>query len=301
MDAHSLQDQFGIPGALSFDETASGLLRANISTPSAEATLYLQGAHLTHWQPTGQRPVLFTSGRSDFALGKPIRGGIPVIFPWFADRKGAAGPSHGFARVEKWQLAFAAIAGDDLHLTMTLGPSAQSRRLGYDRFRLAYTLAIGRTLALQLAVANDSDSPLIFEEALHTYFAVEDVRGASISGLEGSAYLDKVDAMRRKQQAGAPIRFTGRRDEVHLNTQSACMLTDEGGKRSIAVEKTGSNSTIVWNPWAELAATLPDMEADGWQRMVCIETANVAENAITLAPGESHSMRVAMSVEALKS
>ncbi len=290
-----------MPGVLDFDATALGLVRAKIRTPSAEATLYLQGAHLTDWQPVGQGPVLFTSGSSDFVSGKAIRGGIPVIFPWFANREGASGPAHGFARTQEWKLAFAAIAGDDLHLTLTLGPTEMSRSLGYDRFRLAYTVSIGRRLGLQLAVANDSESPLNFEEALHSYFAVEDVREASIAGLEGTVYLDKVDGMRRKQQTDALIRFTGRRDEVHVNTASTCVLRDEAGGRSIRIEKSGSESTVVWNPWEELAATLPDMEPGGWQRMVCIETANIGENRITLAAGESHAMRVAMSVEALKS
>ena len=299
MDAHSLQEQFGIPGVLSFDETASGRVRANVSASAAAATIYLQGAHLAHWQPTGQRPVLFLSARSDFAPGKPIRGGVPVIFPWFGARHdGHEGPAHGFARIEPWQLAFAAVAGDDLHLSFTLGPSAQSRSLGFGHFRLAYTLTIGRTLALQLTVANDGDAPLVFEEALHAYYAVGDVRQVAIAGLEGTTYLDKVDQMRRKQQPDAPIRFTGRRDEVHLNTASTCVLTDTAEKRRITVAKTGSNSTIIWNPWSELSLTLPDMAPDGWQRMACIETANVADNTITLAPGEARTMRAVVSVEA---
>jgi glucose-6-phosphate 1-epimerase len=107
-------DQFGIPGVLRFDEH-NGLTRAIATTPSASAILYLQGAHLTHWQPAGQGPVLFLSRKSDLAPGKPIRGGVPIAFPWFAtdskpDRfEGKPGPSHGFARIQPWTPAFAAL------------------------------------------------------------------------------------------------------------------------------------------------------------------------------------------------
>ena len=128
MDLTQLNEHFAIPGVLHFDEH-NGLARAVVTAPQASATIYLHGAHLTHWQPTGQQPVLFLSRKSDFAPGKPIRGGVPIAFPWFAtdlktDRyQGKPGPSHGFARIQEWTPSFAALAGDDLHLTFTLGPT----------------------------------------------------------------------------------------------------------------------------------------------------------------------------------
>ncbi len=112
MDLAHLNEHFGLPGVLAFHATASGLIRADITTPHANATVYLQGAHLTAWQPTGQQPVIFTSRKTELAPGKAIRGGIPVCFPWFATRHdGKTGPSHGFGRIQDWTLAFAALAG----------------------------------------------------------------------------------------------------------------------------------------------------------------------------------------------
>src|SRR5437879_5964035 len=107
MDLSYLTEHFGIPGVLSFDQH-NGLIRARVTAPSASATVYLQGAHLAHWQPMGEQPVLFMSRKSDFAVGKPIRGGVPIAFPWFATDKnqsryeGKPGPSHGFARIQDW-------------------------------------------------------------------------------------------------------------------------------------------------------------------------------------------------------
>jgi glucose-6-phosphate 1-epimerase len=278
--------------------TTSGLTYAQITTPHATASVYLQGAHLTAWQPAGHQPVIFTSRKAEFVSGKAIRGGVPISFPWFATRHdGKKGPSHGFARIQDWTLAFAALAGDDLHLTFTLGPNDLSRSLGYDHFRLAYQLTIGRTLTMQLTVANDADTPLVFEEALHTYYAVADVGKIAIAGLNGVSYLDKVEDLQSKQQGD--IAITGPTDRVYLATTAACALDDREGKRRITVAKAGSNTTVVWNPWKEGAAKLADMDAGEWREFVAIETVNAAAAAITLAPGATHAMQAKVTVEEL--
>jgi glucose-6-phosphate 1-epimerase len=300
MDVAQLNEHFGLPGVLAFRETPSGLIHAAVTTPHASATVYLQGAHLAHWQPMGQPPALFVSRKSELAPGKPIRGGVPIAFPWFAVRHdGKAGPSHGFARIQPWTLAFAALAGDDLHLTFTLGPTDMSRELGFDHFRLAYQLTIGRTLTMQLTVANDSDAPLVFEEALHTYYAVADVHEATVTGLEGTTYLDKVDNFKAKTQRG-PVTITGPTDRVYLNTTAACVIHDAAGKRRITVAKAGSNTTVVWNPWDSGAAKLPDMEASEWHEFLCVETVNAGPNSISLASGANHTMLAHVMIEDAK-
>ena len=299
MDLAQLNEHFGLPGVLAFHATSSGLMRADITTPHASATVYLQGAHLTAWQPAGQQPVIFTSRKTELAAGKAIRGGVPICFPWFANRHdGKPGPSHGFGRIQDWTLAFAALAGDDLHLTFTLGPTDISRGLGFDHFRLAYQLIIGRTLTMQLTVANDSPSPLIFEEALHTYYEVADVHEVSITGLEGLTYLDKNEHMQPKQQDGT-ITITAPTDRVYLNTVATCVIHDAAAKRRIIVEKTNSNTTVVWNPWESGAQKLADMDPTEWHEFVAVETVNAAEDSVTLSPGASHAMTAHISVEGI--
>lgn len=300
MDLTQLNEHFSLPGVLAFHATASGLIYAGITAPHASATVYLQGAHLAAWQPKGQQPEIFVSRKSEFAPGKPIRGGVPIAFPWFAARHdGKTGPSHGFARIQDWTLAFAALAGDDLHLTFTLGPTEMSRSLGYDNFRLAYQLIIGRSLSMQLTVANDAAEPLVFEEALHTYYAVSDIHEVSVNGLEGVTYLDKNDNLQAKQQHGA-ITITEPTDRVYLNTSSTCILHDIAGKRRVTVAKTGSNTTVVWNPWESGASKLHDLDPTEWHEFLAVETVNAAANAITLAPGARHVMQANISVEEVK-
>ena len=296
MTLQTLSDNFTIPGVLTFSQTEQGLLRANITTPACTAELYLQGAHLTQWQPTGARPVLFLSERSAYTPGKAIRGGVPIIFPWFGNRTATPdnprtdGPSHGFARTSEWTLAFAALAGDDLHLTLTLGPSDTSRALGYDHFALVYEITLGTELHLQLTVNNQSSTPLHYEEALHSYFSIGDAQQVSIIGLSDTEYLDKTDNFKKKRQADPLLKLTGETDRPYLNTTVPINIDDPNYKRHITVDKAESKTTVVWNPWSELTAKLTDMSPDCWLTMVCIETANVGPNAITLAPDEHHTM-----------
>jgi glucose-6-phosphate 1-epimerase len=292
-----LNESFGLPGVLVFEQHGE-LVRAVVTTPAATATVYLQGAHLAEWQPAGEDPVLFLSAKSLYTQGKAIRGGVPVIFPWFGDRHdGQPGPAHGFARSEVWEFAFAAVVGDDIVLTLTLSPSDKSRSLGFDRFRVAYQLTIGSTLKMQLTVANEGETPFVFEEALHTYFAVADASKSSLTGLNNIEYIDKRDNGALKLQTEDPLVLTAPTDRVYFDSGEACVLHDIGGQRDITVAKTNSGSTIVWNPWVELTAKLADMEPDGWQTMFCVETGNTGPAAITLGPGEAHILQAVVSVK----
>jgi glucose-6-phosphate 1-epimerase len=291
---------FAIPGVLDFHQTPSGLTYLAIQTPAASATVYMQGAHLTHWQPAGQKPAIFLSRKSDLEPGKPIRGGVPIAFPWFAaDQKadrlhGKPGPSHGFARTEVWTLAFAALTGEDLHLTFTLAPNAASRELGFDHFRVAFQLTIGHTLTMKLTVANDATVPLVFEEALHTYFAVGDAHETSVTGLEDKSYIDKTDNFTVKPAAHAPLTFTQFTDRVYNHTTAACTIHDGMDKRRIVIAKENSDTTVVFNPWK----AMPDLGAEEWHEFVCVETVNASESPVTLAPGTTHTMTAHIAVEA---
>ena len=291
MDLKHLNDHFAIPGVLSFDE-AHGLTRVNVTAPSASATIYLQGAFLAHWQPRGQEDVLYMSRKSDMEAGKPMRGGVPIAFPWFAtdsrqDRwHGKPGPSHGFARIQEWTLSFAAQSGDDVHLTFTLAPTELSREMGFDKFRCAFELKIGKSLTMKLAVANDDAQPLVFEEALHTYFHVADVRQVTVTGLEPTSYIDKTDNFAVKPAAHAAIAPSAFTDRVYNDTTATCAIHDPGFKRTITIAKEHSDTTVVFNPWK----AMPDLGDDEWHNFICVETVNAGRNKVTLEPGKTHVM-----------
>jgi glucose-6-phosphate 1-epimerase len=298
MSAAELNTQFGIPNALHFEDAPGDLVRAAISTPEAEAVVYLQGAHVAHWTPRGKRPVLFVSAKSLYAPGKAIRGGVPVIFPWFGNCGGGkVGPAHGFARTMLWTVEGARQNGGGIEIVLALRPNDITRGYGFDHFELRFRVTAGATLGVELETRNSASEALIFEEALHSYFAIADIRQTSVGGLEGTTLIDKTDQFRRKVQPAEPIRVTKETDQVHLNTTANCVVEDPVWKRRIIVEKTGSNSTVVWNPWIEKTAGMADMAPDEWQGMICVESANAADNAVTLAAGESHRLRALIRVE----
>jgi glucose-6-phosphate 1-epimerase len=294
-----LNTHFGLAGVLAFHQTPTGLIYADITAPAASARVYLQGAHLAAWQPKSQQPVIFMSRESDFEPGKPIRGGVPLAFPWFAtDSKqdrvdGKPGPSHGFARIQDWTVAFAALAGDELHMTLTLGPTAMSHSMGFDKFRVVFELTIGRSLTMKMTVANDDAKTMVFEEAFHTYFHVIDVHEVSVTGLEPTSFIDKTDNFKVKPALHAPLRFTGFTDRIYGSTTATCVIHDELAKRKITIEKTNSNTTVVFNPWKELL----DMGPDEWHEMLCVETVNAGVNSVTLEPGKTHAMTAHITVE----
>ena len=274
-------------------------MRARVASARAEAELYLQGGHLIHWQPRGAAPVLFLSTRAAYAPGKAIRGGVPIIFPWFGpnatDRRA---PVHGFARARPWRLVTSESDRGSVVLELALEDDAATRALWPPAFRLRYRVTVGEALTMTLEVVNTSPATFTFEAALHTYLAVGDIRAVAMNGLEGAMYIDKVDAMTRKRQGAEPLRITGETDRVFLGTCAPCVVDDRALGRRLTVHKTGSATTVVWNPWVDKAAGIADLEPDDWRRMVCVETANAADDAITLAPGGRHLMTATIRVDA---
>ena len=287
-----LVQQFALPG-LNFEPGEGGLIRASIQTPVASGELYLNGAHVTQWQPAEQRPVLWLSRSSYFETGKPIRGGVPICFPWFGPHPTDSHlPAHGRARITAWEV-------ESTEVTPT-GGIGMRLSTQMENFALRFHVVFDRDLQMTLEVqAVDRNVGLLrFEEALHTYLAIGDIRDVEIQGLEQCRYVDKMDGAATKSATGVPIEFDSETDRVYFDTQANCRLIDRRGDRVICVEKSGSLSTVVWNPWIAKSARMPDFGDEEWPGMVCIETANVGTNAVELKPGQTHSMQVRISVEA---
>lgn len=282
-----------IPGVVKLDKGQGGLPRVLVTSPLADAEIYLNGAHVTRYQPRGAQPVLFMSAGSQFTAGKPIRGGVPVIFPWFGPREGhPESPAHGLVRTMEWQPASARQLPDGaVEVTLTVTSNDGTRAQWPHDFSLRFIVTVGKQLDMVLEVQNSGKEPFRFEEALHTYFAVKDVRNVSVTGLAGAEYFDKVDGFKRKRQGDEPIRITGETDRVYINTSTTCVIDDPGLSRKIIVEKERSDSTVVWNPWIAKSKALPDFGDDEWPDMICVETCNAVENAVNLRAGAAHRMR----------
>jgi D-hexose-6-phosphate mutarotase len=277
--------------------SGTGLPCVEVQTPRATSQVYFHGAQVTQWTPASQRePVLWMSEHSAFHRNKAIRGGVPICFPWFgAHGASSAAPAHGFARLVDWMLVEA--SEDDGVVTLAFYLRGKGFAHWPHSFRAHQRITIGDTLTMALEIENSSHAPIEFEEALHSYFAVGDITRVAVEGLEDTQYLDKVQGMAPRTQGHEPIRFSGETDRVFVRSEGACRVVDPELSRTIVVEKSGSQSTVVWNPGADRARSLPDFGDDEWRKMVCVETANVRDAAVRLDPGARHTMTATIRVE----
>jgi glucose-6-phosphate 1-epimerase len=296
MQIAKLNERFGIEKLVRIDAGRGGLPRVVIHTPVAQAEIYLHGAHVTHYQPHGQQPVLFVSSGAIFEAGNHIRGGVPICFPWFGQREGQPdAPMHGFVRSRSWELIAVEQKGQEIHARLRFVSDDDTRAQWPHDFEAVYEVAVGATLSMELAITNRSDDAFTFEEALHSYLTVSDVRQVAITGLAGATYIDKEDNFREKTLGDEPIYYTGAFDRVVVNSTATCELHDPGLERTIRVAKQNSNTTVLWNPGekGKPFADLPDAERI---KFVCIETANARVNAVRLEAGQTHQMRAEISV-----
>jgi D-hexose-6-phosphate mutarotase len=291
--------RFEIPGRVTLLEGNGDLPAIEVKTEWSCAEIYLHGAQVTDFQLNGQPPLLFLSQCSRFASNQAIRGGVPVIFPWFGPREGE--PMHGFARLTDWSLHETTASPDGgaslrFSLPATAGARIWSGAGLWSDFTANYVVTVTDKLTMELIITNTSpDQQLSFDNCLHTYFNVGDITQVAVRGLKGAMYLDKTDAYAQKTEAPDEIIISSEVDRTYLDTTTTVEIVDRSLKRKILVEKSGSKSTVVWNPWIAKAQQMPDFGNDEYKRMICVECGNVARNKITLAPGRSHVLRVTLS------
>jgi len=289
--ADELNRRFGIAGTVHFEELGNGMVAALVSNPLGAATIVLQGAHVTTYQSHGRQPLIWLSDDARFAPGKSIRGGVPVCWPWFGPHATEPKfPGHGFARTMPWELIEAAALPDGrTRLVFEIIQNDATRAQWPYPSRARNIITVGQELEVQLATANTGGETFQLGQALHTYFQVGDVREVTLHGFDGCEYVDKVDGGARKKQQG-PVTFSRETDRIYLGTRGYCEIRDPVMGRSILVTATGSRSTVVWNPWIEKADKMGDLGKDGYLNMVCVETANAAEDVVIVKPGQEHVM-----------
>lgn len=281
-----------LPPTVTSRTTSAGLEVLTVDNAHGTAEVYLQGAHVTAWTPAGEDPVLWLSSASAFEPGVPVRGGIPICFPWFGARDGhPEAPAHGYARRTVWTLVGAHDDHEATVLRLALAAPADPALADLSGLDAFYEVRVGRTLDVALTVTSTRDVPVRFEEAQHTYLRVLDVEATLVHGLEEVAYLDKTAAAGtdpHRTPEGAPLVPSGQVDRVYLGTSGPVQVVDAA--RTVRVTKSSSQSTVVWSPGADVAAGMRDMGAGEWRQMVCVESANVGDHAVVLEPGRSHTL-----------
>lgn len=297
--AADLHRRFAIAGLAQILDDDGGIPTVRVTTPKSSGEMHLHGAQVTSWKPAGADEVIFLSSRARWADGQAIRGGIPICFPWFRAKAGdPQAPAHGFVRTKIWTLESLAQNGGDLTVTMSTESDAGTKRWWPADFRVLYRVTFGSDLHLELTVTNTGAAQFSFEEALHTYHRVGDVQKARISGLDGGTYLDNTDGNREKKQLG-DVAITSPTDSAYVNNRNALALIDPVLNRRVRIAKQNSRTTVIWNPWDQAAKKMSDLGLDEWQKMLCAEAANILTDAVTLPPGDNHTLTVTISVSPL--
>ncbi len=277
-----------------------GLPMVAVDNAHATARIALHGGQVLSFRPTGAAAdLLFVSERAHFQAGMAIRGGVPVCWPWFgADPQGLGRGSHGLARTRVWDLRrTATLPGGETWLELGLTDTPETRALWPHAFDLTLEITVGTMLRLALTTRNTGASPFSITQALHSYLAVGDIAHTTVLGLDGCHYIDKAKGAGGavKQQAGA-VHIAGEVDRIYTDAPASLAVMDSALGRRIDIRAQGSRTAVVWNPWVAIAAGMADLEDDGYQRFVCVETANAADEVITLPPGGEHRMAVEMAV-----
>jgi D-hexose-6-phosphate mutarotase len=289
--------RFDIPGRVTLLEGYGDLPMVEVTSDWATAEIYLHGAHVTGFQKKGEPPLLFTSQCSRFAPGQPIRGGVPIIFPWFGPREGS--PAHGYARTTEWELHEATTVPDG-GVSLRFGFPGNPEGAMWTAFAANYVVTVTDTLRLELILTNASDrQDLSIENCLHTYFAVGDIANAAVCGLKGVNYLDKVEHFTPKRETADQLAIASEVDRIFVDTITPVEIHDRSLGRRIVIEKSGSASTIVWNPWVTKAQQMTDFGNEEYKKMLCIESGNVGGNKLVLPPGKSSVLSVVLSSQPL--
>lgn len=288
IDTDELDDKFGIEGEVGFAELEEDLVFIMVSNKHADAEICLYGAHVTSFKPRGNMDLLWMSPESSFEEGKPIRGGIPVCFPWFGPHKtDSEKPQHGFGRLMYWDVVSTSTnSSAESVIKLQLNSSEETKAYWPHDFIAEMTFIVGKKLTATLKVTNTSGEPFDYTCALHTYYSLSAIDSISIEGLQGVTYYNQLTGENGVQEE-KKLEITEALTRHYLNTETPVIIDDSAFRRRIKVDKAGSKVTTVWNPGAETCSNIGDLPDDGYETFVCVEATNAFDYPISLSPGES--------------
>lgn len=298
LNSDQLNELFAIPGHLKCYRGRNKFIFARIENVHASAVISIYGGQILSFEPDDEEPVLWRSRFSHYEEGKAIRGGIPIIWPWFgAHPTDSSKPSHGFARHMKWSVLGTEILQDGAtQIRLGIKDSPETRALWPHSFELENVITVGKELEVELIVRNTGYEPFSYTGALHSYFWVNDITMIDIQGLENCLYIDKVDNLQRKVEQGK-VEITGPTDRIYLDTINECVLYDQMWERRVYITKRGSRSTVIWNPWVDGTRVIEDFGYLEYIKSVCVETANAGDDIITVPAGGEQRLATVMRVE----
>ncbi|MDT0594033.1 D-hexose-6-phosphate mutarotase [Glaciecola petra] len=265
----------------------------NIDNDNASARISLFGGHLLSYiNKKDNRQRLWLSDEAIFDNQTPIRGGVPICWPWFGEASTSLpdnSPSHGFLRTQTWQVEHAedVVSQNKVRETKIILVPSQMNNVGFNtNLNVRLLIKVGDSLIIHLETTNLSENPIELSQALHTYLSISDISNIVIDGVTGS-YLDKLTGI-SMPKTPHPYLIDAEVDRIHSHVQeNKVMVIDKETNEPLAqVSQRGHDSLVIWNPWIEKSARMKDMSKEGFKTMLCIEAANT--DGLQIGPKETH-------------
>ncbi|WMJ07691.1 D-hexose-6-phosphate mutarotase [Nitrosomonas sp. sh817] len=288
MTIEQLNANFGITGQLEFIAGNGGLPMIQVKTAKAKALISIHAGQVLSYQPASEaEDVLFLSAKAYYQDGKAIKGGAPICWPWFgADPEGKGRPGHGFVRNRGWNVVVTeALANGDIKVTVGLDDTPETQAIWPHAFSLRQEIVVGDSLSLSLITRNTGKEAFTITQAFHTYFKVGDIAQAKVLGLNGCDYLDKAGGGNTQRHQTGDVTIDAEVDRIYLNVGNNLTIDDAALNRRIQITSQGSKTAVVWNPWEKIAKDMADLEDHDYQRLLCVETTNAADDVREVAPG----------------
>lgn len=299
MNIEQLNTQYGIAGQLKIIEGKGSFPVIAIENSKAKALISIYAGQVLSFQPVGESAdLMFVSENAYYKTGKATKGGIPICWPWFGpDPKGLGRASHGFVRNRLWTLlSTETTPTGDTQVTLGVTASDETREIWPHTFELTLEITVGTRLTVALITQNKGSETFSITQALHTYFTIGDINQVKVLGLEDTTYLDKVDGGAQKDQVGA-VTVSAEVDRVYQLVKPELVIDDPALGRHIRITTEGSQTTIVWNPWMEISAKMADLEEQDYQKFICVETANAANEVVNVSPGNQYRLQATYAIE----
>jgi glucose-6-phosphate 1-epimerase len=273
-------------GSVTTKRHPNGLDYVVVDTALCQARIFMQGAQIDQFKPMAKAPLLWVSSANDYQPGNGIRGGIPICWPWFGISDTPGFPQHGFARNKIWSLESVKMRNQVVDLIFTLPASQVDKNYWPHNTQIKVLFTLGETLSVSLVNTNNEHYDVKLTQALHSYFPIEDICQLKVSGFKGSQYIEFGEGPFK--QVDDVVQFNQETDRVYTKLGHIQELQTPNG--TIVVSRENSQSAVLWNPWIDKSMRLSRFNAEDYLTMVCLEAANVLEDGVVLAPGQSHTL-----------
>lgn len=303
MEIAELNQCFGLGETIVFTQGQGNLPLIQVQNTHARAVISLYAAHILSYQPThAHTDLLFVSEKAHYQMGKSIRGGIPLCWPWFgAHPNDKTLPNHGFARTQLWQVLSTQVLDNGATLIrLGLAANTDTKKFWPYEFKLQLDIIVGDTLKLTLITYNKDQQDFTITQALHSYFTVGEIEQVEVLGFANSVYADKIEQYALKTQMANALTINSEVDRVYKTSPNPILIQDKTLNRCIIINSQGSHSTVIWNPWSEVSAAMADLTKQDYLHFICVETANALEDVITIKSNEHYSLSVEYAITAIE-